>query len=57
MEDTSDYRLVPYNTVYKGTSKIHKRDENITHFSVHVPPSIFEFKKKQPTKISTLSKM
>ena len=35
--------LVPDNTVHEGTSKRHKTDLKITHFRVHVPPSIFEF--------------
>ena len=41
-------RLVPDNTVHKGTSKIHKTYGKITHFVVHVPSSIFYSKKTSP---------
>ena len=37
------YRLNPNDTVHKGTSKLHKMDGKITHFGVHVYPSIFGF--------------
>ena len=48
-------RLVPDNILHKGTSKPHKIDKKITHFAVHVSPSIFGLKK--PITPSTLSKM
>ena len=35
---TTCSRLVPDDTVQKGTSKHHKMDEKITHFAVHVLP-------------------
>ena len=42
----------------KGTSKFHKTDEKITHFAVHIPPSIFViFKTNWITTSSTHSKM
>ena len=50
--------LVTYNTVYKGTSKLHITDEQSTHFAVHIYPSIFGiFEKHQPNTLSTLSKI
>ena len=48
--------LVIENTLHKGTSKCHKTDENSTHISVHITPSIFEFS-NYPTTSRTLSKM
>ena len=38
--------LVPDNIVHKVNSKCHKMDEKITHFVVHVSPSIFDSKIK-----------
>ena len=35
--------VVTYDTVHKGNSKHHKTDEKITHFAVHVSPSMFGF--------------
>ena len=44
-KDICDYfvGLVPDDTVKKGTSKRHEMDKKITHFVVHVSPSIFRF--------------
>ena len=41
--------LVPDDTVHKGTSKHHKTYEQSTNFALHISPSIFGFKKNQPT--------
>ena len=37
-------KLVPDDTVYKGTNKHNKMDEKSTHFAVHISPSIFDSK-------------
>ena len=50
-------RLVPYDTIHKGTSKCHKTDEKIPHFVVHFPTSMFGFFINYPTPPSRLSIM
>ena len=40
-EVQSNYRLVPDDTVNKGTSKHQKMDEKSTNLVVHVSPSFF----------------
>ena len=37
------YRLFPDDTVHNGTIKLHKTDEKIIDFAVHVSPSRFDF--------------
>ena len=52
------YKLVPDDTLQKGTSKRHTKDEKRTYFEMHVSPAIFEsFGGEYPTTPSTLSKI
>ena len=37
------HRLLQDSSIQKGASKRQKRDEKITHYAVHISPSIYLF--------------